>query len=180
MCRMCVVCVPYVCGTCVVHTLHFTQSCYLNCFGKTILLKKIVLSMKIYLRCITIAIINILVLTSCHKKDTPAPVSLTLAADKTSITGSASAGKDSVQITSNTNWSISNIPSWATVTPSSGNGNTKVYINYTANTETSSRNVTLTLKATGVNDININITQAAFNPALTADKISFTERSSAG
>jgi sugar lactone lactonase YvrE len=136
--------------------------------------------MKTYSRCITIAIINILVLTSCHKKDTPVPVTLTLSADKTSITGSSSAGKDSVQITSNTAWSISNIPSWVTVTPSSGNGNTKVYFNYTANTDTSSRSATLSFKATGVNDFNIKINQAAFNPTLTTDKTSMTELSSAG
>lgn len=78
----------------------------------------------------------ILVITSCKEKDEPAP-SLTLsqstfsvAADKNTVT---------LNIVSNTNWTITDVPSWIDVSPSSGRDNAAVQVTIRENTSTEER-----------------------------------------
>ena len=66
----------------------------------------------------------------------------------TSATFGASGGSGSVNVTapSGCRWTVSNVPSWITITwGSSGSGNGTVYYTVAANTSTSSRSATLTI-----------------------------------
>ncbi|MDF2193481.1 BACON domain-containing carbohydrate-binding protein [Paraflavitalea sp. CAU 1676] len=108
-----------------------------------------------------------MLLANCRKNDKLVP---TLAADKTSLNVSAGAGKEYLQIDANTDWELTGVPAWLTVTPSSGKGNTKVELSYTANTTTAERlaNLTLTVKGATGNTITIALQQAQADVIITS------------
>lgn len=56
----------------------------------------------------------------------------------------------SVDITSNTDWTVSGTQSWLTITPSAGSGSLKIVIAATANTATQIRSATLVVSGGGV------------------------------
>lgn len=87
-----------------------------------------------------------LLFVSCSKKDKIVPA---LSADKTTVNATAQAGMEYLQISSNTDWTISGMPSWLTVTPASGNGDTRVEFSFTANTGSNDRSANLSLSSTG-------------------------------
>ena len=73
----------------------------------------------------------------------------------------ASMGEQSAfEISSNRNWTISNVPLWLTVEPLSGSNNAAVTITAAANTGSLTRTATLAVKAPSVRPQNINITQS--------------------
>ncbi len=114
-----------------------------------------------------------LLFVSCNKKDKIVPV---LSADKTTFNASAQAGKDYLQISSNTDWTITGMPSWLTVTPASGKGDTRVELSFPANVSTAALNATLTLSGTDVSASTIGFTQMGSAPSLLADKTAAGEK----
>lgn len=60
---------------------------------------------------------------------------------------SATTGNFTLELTSNTDWSVDGIPSWITLSKTSGNGNASIVINYQNNTSTSPRSATITFAA---------------------------------
>lgn len=112
-------------------------------------------------------------LVSCNKKDKVIPA---LSADKTAVNATAQAGIDYLQISSNTDWTISGIPSWLTVTPASGKGDMRVELSFPANTSTEALSATLTLSGTDVSPNTISFTQMGSAPSLLADKTTADEK----
>ncbi len=64
-----------------------------------------------------------MLLANCRKNDKLVP---TLVADKTLTNVPAGAGKEYLQVDANTDWELTGMPAWLTVTPSSGNRQHKV------------------------------------------------------
>ena len=64
-----------------------------------------------------------------------------------SISIGQSGGVQVVSITSNTNWTVSGMPSWLTVSPMQGSGNGTIMLTAQANTERSSRSCVLNINA---------------------------------
>ncbi len=96
----------------------------------------------------------------------------TLSPDKTAINATAQAGKDYLQVSSNTDWTLSGMPSWLTVTPASGKGDTRVELSFAVNTGTEALVATLTLSGADVNSSTITFTQMGSAASLLADKTS--------
>jgi hypothetical protein len=94
----------------------------------------------------SLLLVSGLLFVSCSKKDKIAPA---LSADKTTVNATAQAGMEYLQISSNTDWTISGMPSWLTITPASGNGDTRVEFSFTANTGSNDRTANLSLSSTG-------------------------------
>lgn len=67
-----------------------------------------------------------------------------LSLDKSDIDVRAAAGSFSVSVTSNSSWTTSGVPSWITLTPSSGSSGGSITVNYTANTGVEDRTATIT------------------------------------
>ncbi|MFR9506158.1 MAG: BACON domain-containing protein, partial [Rikenellaceae bacterium] len=67
---------------------------------------------------------------------------LTLSVKTKSV--SETAGSFNVNITSNSDWTTSNVPSWITLTPAQGSGDTAVKVTYTANTAYTQRSKSIT------------------------------------
>ncbi|MCX6147620.1 MAG: BACON domain-containing carbohydrate-binding protein [Candidatus Kapabacteria bacterium] len=72
----------------------------------------------------------------------------------------------SFNITSNTAWSISNIPSWFNLSSTSGNGNSNITITSQTNISLNPRNVVLTILGTGVTAKTVSISQDGATPTL--------------
>lgn len=112
-----------------------------------------------------------LVLHSCRKNDKFKP---TLQIDKTTINVTAEAGKSYLEVTSNTDWTISGMPAWLTVNPKSGKGDTRIELSYPANVSVDVLSATLTVKAEGVANSMVAIQQMGTAPSLLADKTTIT------
>lgn len=69
------------------------------------------------------------------------------------------AGSTTFNISSNTNWTVSDDASWLTVNPASGNGDGTISAAFAANTSTSPRVGTITISGTGVSSQTVTITQ---------------------
>ncbi|MEI6062550.1 MAG: BACON domain-containing carbohydrate-binding protein, partial [Bacteroidota bacterium] len=80
----------------------------------------------------------------------------------------AAAGTANYTVTSNAPWTATSGTFWCIVTPS-GSGNGTLAAVYEANTSTSPRITYMAVSATGANNANITLTQAAAEPFLTAD-----------
>ena len=80
---------------------------------------------------------------SCGGDDDPDEVSVSMP----SVNFGESGGSQSVQVLSNTKWTVSGNPGWLTVTPIQGSGNGAFTLVASANTETGSRNCTLFINA---------------------------------
>lgn len=64
-----------------------------------------------------------------------------------SVNFSESGGSQSIQVTSNTNWTVSGAPSWLTVSPSQGSGNGGFSVTASTNTDKSNRSCVLYISA---------------------------------
>ena len=78
--------------------------------------------------------------------------------DITSLNFNAGSSKQTVNITSNTTWSFSNLPEWITVTPSEGSMNSTVEIGVSVNNDADIRESNITVTADTITKI-INVVQ---------------------
>jgi len=83
--------------------------------------------------------------TACRKENKTAA---TLSAEKTTVNVGAESGYELLQINSNTDWKITGMPDWLTVSPASGTGDVRIELSFSANTSASERTATLTLADT--------------------------------
>lgn len=82
----------------------------------------------------------VLVLSSCKEKDEPAPA---LSLSPSSISASADKSTQTLNIVSNTNWAITEVPSWIEVSPSSGKNDATVQVTFRENSNTEERSAFL-------------------------------------
>lgn len=104
-----------------------------------------------------------------------------LTADKKSISALALAGKDTLSVNSNTNWSVINLPSWANASTMNGaKGNTAVIIQFSANEATSERAGDIVIKSdeNSVDLLTIHFTQAGSALFISVDKPTLNENPS--
>lgn len=87
-----------------------------------------------------------------------APVQLMVSPEISNVTFNA--GTTSIDIVSNTTWSVSDNAGWVTITPESGSGNRTITADYTSNTSTVSRVCSVTVAGGGMTRV-VTITQAA-------------------
>ena len=73
----------------------------------------------------------------------PTTPSYSVSVNPSTISLDSDGGSRNIQITSNSSWSISNIPSWITVTPTNGNGNQTVVVKVSSNSSSSSREASI-------------------------------------
>lgn len=107
------------------------------------------MNFKNYLRLIGIAIFVglSLTLTACGSDDEDSDeVSVSMS----SVNFSESGGSQSIQVISNTKWTISGNPGWLTISPMQGSNNGAFSITANTNTEKSSRNCVLYINAGSV------------------------------
>jgi PKD repeat protein len=78
----------------------------------------------------------------------------------TSQSAPKDAGSFTIAVTSNVDWTASCSVGWCTISPASGSENGSITVTYTENTETSSRQATITLSGTGVTPVTISLSQA--------------------
>jgi len=92
----------------------------------------------------------------------------TLAVTPSTINVAASSGvTGTINITSNTGWTASEITDWLNLSTSSGTGNGTITVTTaSANFSVNTRSANVTLSATGVNSVTITVTQSGANPAL--------------
>ncbi|HOY19460.1 MAG TPA: S8 family serine peptidase, partial [Haliscomenobacter sp.] len=93
-----------------------------------------------------------------------APKNLTLSSS--ALNYDAGASSKSVNITSNTTWTITESLTWLSVSPTSGSNNASIIITCDANNTNATRTGTLSVSGTGVATQTITITQAAGSPSL--------------
>src|SRR5689334_13727480 len=79
---------------------------------------------------------------SCHKKDVTAP-ELSVSSYEELFT--AAGGTSEVTVTSNTNWNINSLASWLTATPSTTNGNGRIFFNVQSNPTATERSAVLSV-----------------------------------
>lgn len=85
-------------------------------------------------------------ITSCSSgDDDPDEVAVSMQ----SVNLSESGGSQSIQVLSNTNWTVSGAQGWLTVSPTQGSGNGMITVNANANTDNNSRTCMLTINAGG-------------------------------
>lgn len=83
-------------------------------------------------------------ITSCSSgDDDPDEVAVSMQ----SVNLSESGGSQSIQVLSNTNWTVSGAQGWLTVSPTQGSGNGMITVNANANTDNNSRTCMLTINA---------------------------------
>lgn len=82
-------------------------------------------------------------LTSCEDDDDPDNVSVSMP----SVNFGESGGSQSIQVTSNTKWTVSGNPGWLTVSPIQGSNNGAFSLTAAANTDKNSRNCVLYINA---------------------------------
>ncbi|MFR9526300.1 MAG: BACON domain-containing protein, partial [Rikenellaceae bacterium] len=102
---------------------------------------------------------------------------LTLSKSEESLTSAA--GSFTVDLAANTDWTISGVPTWITLSPTSGSGNQTLSLSYTANSLTTDRVATITISSDYLEQ-ELTITQAAFVPILTLSKSEESLTSAAG
>ena len=102
--------------------------------------------------------------------------------DTNSLEFTAESGSKAFNIKSNTSWTVSSDKSWCTVSPSSGSNNRSLTVKVEANTSTSSRTATITVRSerSEVGNLTIKVTQDATNAtiSLDTDAIGFASSSS--
>jgi mannan endo-1,4-beta-mannosidase len=89
-----------------------------------------------------------------------APAANTLNVSATALSYTAAASSQSVSITSNVSWSVTDNQTWITVTPTSGANNGTIAVAVTANTGTAQRTGTVTVTGGGLPARTITVTQA--------------------
>ncbi len=93
----------------------------------------------------------------------------TLDIDKIDESVDASKGSFVVNVTSNDDWSTSDVPDWITLTPDKATGNQAVEVSYTENDTKATREAIITFSVEGV-DKTLKITQSFVTPIMTIDK----------
>ena len=89
-------------------------------------------------------------------------VEKTFKADKTTLSLGADANlSGTINLTSTEAWTATSSESWLTVAPASGTGNQAVTLTAGKNEAESPRTATVTFKATGMDDVVVNVTQVA-------------------
>jgi Uncharacterized protein conserved in bacteria len=104
-----------------------------------------------------------------------------LKSDKQSISVNALAGRDTLTINCNTDWSIINLPSWTNASTMNGSkGETTVIIQCSANESTNQRAGDITFKSSdnSVDQLNVHFSQAGASLFLSSDKTNFSENPS--
>lgn len=117
--------------------------------------------------------ISSLIITGCSKKDKVDPV---LGAGKTDLTFTAEGGKQQVEINSNTDWELTDLPTWLQVTPSKGNGNTTVEFTLAANSSGKEQKAVITLKSASLPPVSISVKQEQAEVVITG----FTQHAKGG
>jgi hypothetical protein len=90
------------------------------------------------------------------------------------------ASNEYVGITSNTTWAATSDQAWLTVAPASGTGDEILTLSAEANATTTERTAIVTLKATGLTDRTITVTQAAGDATLAVASTTASFSSKAG
>ncbi len=91
----------------------------------------------------------------------------TLSLGTTSKSVTCESGSFTIKLSSNINWQASDIPSWITINPTSGNGDKTITFSYKANTDTNKRSATIKFKGKDYDSqAQIVVNQAAFEPTL--------------
>lgn len=103
----------------------------------------------------------------------------TISLNTTTKEVSATTGNFTLELTSNSNWFVNGIPSWITLSKTSGNGNASITINYQTNTSISPRSATITFIADNVTRT-LTINQAGATPFISLSFNSKTVVSSSG
>jgi hypothetical protein len=80
--------------------------------------------------------------------------------DKQALQFAYSGGVDSFAITANVNWTVEENIDWITLSATSGNSDSTVRVTVAENTVTAARSAVITLKAEGLSDIEITVTQS--------------------
>ena len=116
-----------------------------------------------------------LLIAGCQKPDPVVEPEVSISVQPTVLNFDGNAGSADVTVTASDSWSVSGVPSWMTLTPSSGkSGNTKVTVSVQAGTE-SARNAEVTFKASTktasltVNQEAVPVTPPDPTPVLTGD-----------
>lgn len=87
-----------------------------------------------------------------------------LSASVQNLNFEAGGGSETINITSNTIWTVSSSESWCSSSVQSSKANASVTVTSSASYEESERTATLTVSAANVNDVLIQITQEAYVP----------------
>jgi len=101
----------------------------------------------------------------------------TLTVSPSTITLATSESQQTINVASNTSWTVSSLVTWLTVSPTSGSNDGSVVVKATANTG-SSRSGTVTFKAAGVTDKSVTVNQDG-KPSLEVSKTSLSFGNSA-
>ena len=111
--------------------------------------------------CITL-LFAITLIVGCDKKEENQKNSTyTLSVSHTSLNFTASNLSQTFTITTDAEWKITGVPSWVSVSSTTGTGNTTITIVANANTATTSRNANLIITVADTTPIEINISQEA-------------------
>ncbi|MFI3315761.1 MAG: BACON domain-containing carbohydrate-binding protein, partial [Rikenellaceae bacterium] len=87
----------------------------------------------------------------------------TLSISKTSQSVSSSAGGFLLSVTSNTSWSATDLPSWITLSQTSGDGDATITVSYSANSEFTARSATFNFETESLSS-SITLTQEGKEP----------------
>lgn len=82
-----------------------------------------------------------------------------LSIDKSSVSATDTASEFTLQVSSNTTWSTSDVPNWVVLTPSQGSGDTSVTVNIRENSTAEQRVAQITFSVEGI-DLLLTITQS--------------------
>ena len=102
----------------------------------------------------------------------------TISVDKTPLTEVAAGNTEQIQLSSNTKWSVTKLPSWLNCSLLSGKGNFALTITIDANPMALTRNDTIIFKALNGPALPLIVNQAAADPLLSIDKTSIIAKSS--
>ena len=89
----------------------------------------------------------------------PKQITYTLDVSPSSLSFAAAGETKNITVTSNDSWTVSSDQSWCTVSPSSGSNNGTIKVTAAANSSTSSRSATITIKGTNSGTKTVNVTQ---------------------
>lgn len=104
----------------------------------------------------------------------------TLTVNPSSLSFTANGGSQSVSVTSNTTWTVSESCDWITVSPTSGSNNGSFSVTASANTTTTARSCTITVSATGATSRTVTVTQEGTAPSLTVTPLELSFGASGG
>lgn len=100
-------------------------------------------------------------------------VPLNLSVSPTDVTKTSVPGNQIFNITSNADWQVCTDAPWVTLTPETGSGNGFFVATFSTNPTADERVATITVKAPGLPDVDVTITQGGFTPQLDADPKDF-------